>query len=112
MKTNVRTYANALETVTHLRGVRLDWKGSGKPSLGLIAEEVEEVVPEIVAHGGQAGEVTGLNYGSHVGGLVEAVKEQEAELVVLREKQAELDVLKAKIQKLEELLLARQDTEH
>lgn len=119
LKTNVRTYGNALETVKRLRGVRFDWKGSGKQSVGLIAEEVEEVVPEVVAHMGKGGEVTGLNYDSLVGVLVEAVKEQriecdrmQAELVVLREKQAELESRKAKVQKLEELLRARQDTEH
>jgi hypothetical protein len=116
MKTNVRTYGNALETVKRLRGVRFDWKQSGKPSVGLIAEEVEEVVPEVVAHMGKGGEATGLNYDSLVGVLVEAVKEQriecdrmQAELVVLRDKQAELDILKAKVQKLEELLQGRQD---
>ncbi len=112
LKTNVRTYGNALETVKRLRGVRFDWKESGKPSVGLIAEEVEEVVPEVVAHIGKGREATGLNYDSLVGVLVEAVKEQQAELVVLREKQAELESLKEKVQKLEELLLARQGTEH
>jgi len=34
-KTNVRTYENALETVMQLRGVRFDWKKSGRPSVGL-----------------------------------------------------------------------------
>ena len=97
LKTNVRTYGNALETVKRLRGVRFDWKGSGKPSVGLIAEEVEGVVPEIVAHLGKGREATGLNYDSLVGVLVEAVKEQ----------QAELDILKAEVRQLKALLLER-----
>ena len=46
-KSNVRTYENALDTVNRLRGVRFDWKDSGTPSVGLIAEEVEGVVPEV-----------------------------------------------------------------
>ncbi len=95
LKTNVRTYGNALETVKRLRGVRFDWKGSGKPSVGLIAEEVEEVVPEIVAHEGKTGTAAGLNYDSLVGVLVEAVKEQQAELAGLR---AEVQQLKALLQ--------------
>jgi hypothetical protein len=77
-KTNVRTYENALETVKRLRGVHFDWKESGKPSVGLIAEEVEGVVPEVVAHEGNGGAATGLNYSGLVGVLVEAVKEQQA----------------------------------
>ncbi len=76
-KTNVRTYENALETVKRLRGVHFDWKESGKPSVGLIAEEVEGVVPEVVAHGGNGGAATGVNYSGLIGVLVEAVKEQQ-----------------------------------
>ena len=76
-KDNVRTYENALDTVNKLRGVRFDWKDSGKPSVGLIAEEVEKVVPEVVAH--NEGSATGVNYASLVGVLVEAVKEQQAQ---------------------------------
>src|SRR5450759_5763405 len=78
LKTNVRTYENPLETVKRLRGVRFDWKDSGTPAVGLIAEEVEGVVPEVVAHGEDSGAATGVNYSSLVGVLVEAVKEQQA----------------------------------
>ena len=73
LKDNVRTYENALDTVSKLRGVKFDWKDSGKPSVGLIAEEVDKVVPEVVAH--NEGNATGVNYASLVGVLVEAVKE-------------------------------------
>jgi hypothetical protein len=104
LKTNVRTYGNALETVKRLRGVRFDWKASGKQSVGLIAEEVEEVVPEVVAHLGNGGAATGLNYDSLVGVLVEAVKEQERERDSM---QAELDILKAEVRQLKVLLLER-----
>ncbi len=73
LKDNVRTYENALDTVNKLRGVKFDWKDSGKPAVGLIAEEVEGVIPEVVAHDGT--NATGVNYASLVGVLVEAVKE-------------------------------------
>ena len=43
--------------------------------MGLIAEEVEKVIPVVVAHDGK--DATGVNYDSLVGVLVEAVKEQE-----------------------------------
>jgi hypothetical protein len=76
-KTNVRTYENALDKVNRLRGVSFDWKESGKPSVGLIAEEVEGVIPEVVAHGGNGGAATGVNYSGLIGVLVEAVKEQQ-----------------------------------
>jgi hypothetical protein len=77
-KTNVKTYENALETVKKLRGVSFNWKESGKPSVGLIAEEVDQVIPAVVAHDGK--DTVGVNYDSLVGVLVEAVKEQEKTL--------------------------------
>ncbi|PKN86531.1 MAG: hypothetical protein CVU51_07070 [Deltaproteobacteria bacterium HGW-Deltaproteobacteria-1] len=92
-KTNVKTYENALEKVKKLRGVSFNWKDSGKPSVGLIAEEVDEVIPEVVAHNDKA--ATGVNYDSLVGVLVEAVKEQQNH-----------------IQKQEEIILAQQRAIH
>ena len=62
--------------------MRFDWKETGKPSVGLIAEEVEGVVPEVVSHDGEA--ARGVNYAALVGVLVEAFKEQQAKLDALR----------------------------
>lgn len=96
-KTNVKTYGNALETVKKLRGVSFNWKDSGKPSVGLIAEEVDEVIPEVVAHDGKT--ATGVNYSSLVGVLVEAVKEQQKRI----QKQDEIiQAQQTAIQKLQE----------
>jgi hypothetical protein len=96
-KTNVRTFDHALETVNRLRGVRFDWKESGEPAVGLIAEEVAEVIPEVVALEG--GAPSGVSYANLVAVLVEAVKEQ----------QTELNVLKAKIERLEAMLEKKEE---
>jgi polyhydroxyalkanoate synthesis regulator phasin len=74
--------------VNRLRGVSFDWKDSGKPSVGLIAEEVAEVVPEVVAY--NDGAATGVNYASLVGVLVEAVKEQQG---IVKEQQKDYQKL-------------------
>jgi len=116
-KTNVKTYENALETVKKLRGVSFNWKDSGKSSVGLIAEEVDRVIPEVVAHDGQT--ATGLNYDSLVGVLVEAVKEQQNHIQKqddiiqaqqtaiqdLQEQQKITAALSAKVTELERLLI-------
>ncbi len=99
-KSNVRTYENALETVKRLRGVHFDWKESGKPSVGLIAEEVDRVIPEVVSHEG--GAARGVNYSSLVGVLVEAVKEQQKELDSMR-------ALKAVVQQQQEAMTKQQE---
>jgi microcompartment protein CcmK/EutM len=98
-KDNIRTYENALETVNKLRGVRFDWKDSGKPSVGLIAEEVAKVIPEVVAH--NDGNAPGVNYASLVGVLVEAFKEQQGYIQELEAKhQMELKSLKEQQQQI------------
>jgi hypothetical protein len=106
LKDNVRTYGNALDTVNRLRGVSFDWKDSGKPAVGLIAEEVAKVVPEVVAY--NDGAATGVNYASLVGVLVEAVKEQEMKLEKQQaQHQAEMDRMNVKIAELERLLTSK-----
>ena len=98
-KTNVRTYENALETVMQLRGVRFDWKKSGRPSVGLIAEEVEGVVPEVVSHAEGSDAVTGVDYAGLVGVLVEAIKEQQTQAdAVKAEYQAKLEAQQTKLE--------------
>ena len=96
-KTNVRTLDHALETVNRLRGVRFDWKESGEPAVGLIAEEVAEVVPELVAL--EDGAPSGVSYANLVAVLVEATKEQqrtiEAQQLAIESLIAELGRVKA-----------------
>jgi hypothetical protein len=110
-KTNVQTYENALDTVNRLRGVRFDWKESGKPSVGLIAEEVDRVIPEVVSHEG--GAAKGVNYAALIGVLVEAVKEQQAQrdslVEALKEERTERVSLKAEVQQQREALTKQQE---
>jgi hypothetical protein len=75
--------------------------------VGLIAEEVENIVPEVVAHEGKT--VTGLNYDSLVGVLVEAVKEQqkliEAQKETADQQQRTISALSEKVAQLERMLI-------
>jgi hypothetical protein len=113
LKDNVRTYENALDTVNRLRGVSFDWKDSGKPAVGLIAEEVAKVVPEVVAY--NDGAAAGVNYASLVGVLVEAVKEQQAQhqaemkeqLRINEEQQKIISAHSEKIAELERMLMSK-----
>lgn len=78
LKTDVATIPNALELVQRLRGVSFTRIDSGLRGIGVIAQELAEVLPEAV----QAHE-NGLNsvaYGNLVGVLIEAVKELEVKV--------------------------------
>ena len=79
-KENVTTVNNALDKVDQLRGVRFDWKESGLPSYGVIAQELQEVLPELV-HGNDPKTV---NYNGIIGVLIEAIKELKAEVEELK----------------------------
>jgi hypothetical protein len=80
LKTNIQTVENALDTINSLRGVSFDWKETGKSSYGVIAQELEEVLPELVKNG----ENKSVNYNGIVGILIEAIKELSSEVRELK----------------------------
>ena len=79
-KENITTVNNALLKVDQMRGVKFDWKESGLPSYGVIAQELQEVLPELV-HGNDPKTV---NYNGIIGVLIEAIKELKAEIEELK----------------------------
>jgi hypothetical protein len=82
LKTNVNTVENALETVNSLRGVSFDWKSNGKKSYGVIAQELEAILPDLVA----TQQNKSVNYNGLVGVLIQAVKELSVEVEELKKK--------------------------
>jgi hypothetical protein len=80
VKENIKTVENSLEIVKSLRGVSFDWKETGKSSYGVIAQELQEVLPELVKNG----EVKSVNYNGLIGVLIEAVKELSEEVKELK----------------------------
>ena len=85
LKTDINTINDALGIVGKLRGVSYKWKENNEPSIGVIAQEVEQVIPEVVhtsEHNGK--EVKSVDYGKMVGVLIEAIKELKAEVEELK----------------------------
>jgi len=80
LKENIHTVGNALEITEQLRGVSFDWKETGRSSYGVIAQELEEVLPELV----KQGEVKSVNYNGIIGVLIEAIKELKREVRELK----------------------------
>ncbi|MBU1599901.1 tail fiber domain-containing protein, partial [bacterium] len=79
-KKNIRLIDNALEKVKRLRGVYYDWKESDVHDIGLIAEEVGEVIPEVVDYEENGTDAKGLDYSRLVALLVEAIKNQQTQM--------------------------------
>ena len=85
LKTDIHTINDALSICGKLRGVSYKWLKDDKPSIGVIAQEVEEVLPEVVLTQqvkdptGER-EVKSVDYGKIVGVLINAINELKAEL--------------------------------
>lgn len=73
VKENIETISNALHKVRAMRGVNYNKIGDNKRSIGVIAQEVLKVLPEVI-HQDETG-MYSVAYGNIVGVLIEAVKE-------------------------------------
>lgn len=82
LKTNIRQIENSLSKVIQIRGVTFDWKETNRSSAGVIAQEVEKVLPQLV----NGEDIKTVNYNGVIGALVEAVKELKAENDILKER--------------------------
>ena len=85
LKTNVKTVENALNKTLKLRGVtytRID-SDDKRTKVGVIAQEVLEVIPEVVNQDNSG--TYNVSYGNMVGVLIEAIKEQQKQIDELKE---------------------------
>jgi hypothetical protein len=76
-KTNIQTLSGALEKVEQLRGVSYDRKDNGRHEIGVIAEEVGKVVPEVVLYDKNGTDAQGVDYSRLTALLIEAAKAQQ-----------------------------------
>jgi hypothetical protein len=81
--------ARGLEVINELNPVAYNWKADGKADEGLIAQEVQEIVPNAVS--GSEEEHYQMDYSKLVVHLVKAVKEQQTQIEAL---QSEINLLK------------------
>ena len=90
VKKDIKTIDNALEKVTKLRGV--SYKRSDVPDnktkIGVIAQEVKEVLPEVVSKDDQG--LYAVSYGKMAGVFIEAIKDLKAEVDSLKQEIKEL----------------------
>ena len=80
IKHDIETIEGALAKVSDMRGVYFK-RNDGEPGTGVIAQEIENILPEVV----KDGEYKSVAYGNMVGILIEAIKELKAEVEKLKE---------------------------
>jgi Chaperone of endosialidase len=92
MKEQVTPISDALATLRRLQGVRFRWRAEhgGGADVGFIAEDVAEVLPEIVHAAAVVGAPSAMNYGKVAAVVVEAVKTQQEQIERLARENADL----------------------
>ena len=111
-KRNINALTNSLSTVVRLKGVTYDFRYDEFPDknfdrnrqVGLIAQEVLEVLPEVVRleHDGYYS----VSYEKIVPVLIEAIKELEQKVSILRSENEQLEELKVRLNEVEKLVRA------
>lgn len=90
LKDNIQNIENPIEKVKQLNGVTWDWNDNADelqkslPNVGVIAQEVEQVLPQLVKD--RENGYKGVDYDKLVGLLIEAVKEQQTQIDELKSK--------------------------
>jgi hypothetical protein len=82
LKTNIQSISNPIDKILQINGVTFNWRENNKPSVGIIAQEIEKVFPELV--NGENPKT--VNYNGLIGLLIECVKEQQTEINNLKDR--------------------------
>jgi hypothetical protein len=106
LKRNITTYENALDQVIKMRGVRYNWKEEDFPEMnfskrsqvGVIAQEVEAVIPELVITNRTG--FKSVDYARFSAILIEAVKEQQNMIEELKRENSDM---KSRLQRMDDL---------
>ncbi len=82
-KENIVTLDGSLNKVLNLRGVSYDRKDTKQKEIGVIAEEVEKIIPEVINYN-ENNQVDSVSYGRLTAILIEAIKEQQKQIDELK----------------------------
>ena len=110
-KKDIVTVDNALDKILGLRGIyytkiynetdTIPDGGADKRQLGVIAQEVNEIVPEVVSYVNDLDEYA-VAYGNLAGLFIEGFKEQQ---IIINKQADEINLLKEELQKIKDLIL-------
>lgn len=84
LKDNIEPITNPLDILSQITGYSFTWKDSGEKSLGLSAQEVEKILPEVVKN--RPDGTKGINYLNFIAILIESIKHLKQEVQMLKDK--------------------------
>ncbi len=102
LKKDISTINNALSICGKLRGVSYKWIENDKADIGVVAQEVEKVIPEVVVTQTVDGkDIKSVDYGRIVGVLINAINEQQEQYnTILNSFTASIQELRSEIEAL------------
>jgi trimeric autotransporter adhesin len=100
LKENITLLPDALAKVLSLRGYSFNWKNDGREDIGIIAQEVETVYPEIVHTDPNTG-TKSVEYANLIAPMIEAMREQQN---MIDTQQREIDELKSTLKEIQSSL--------
>lgn len=89
LKDNIYPIDNALSRVSQIEGVYFDWKTGGDRQVGVIAQQVEKVLPEVVSEDNNS--YLSVDYSKIVPLLIEAINEQSNNIKDLEDRISKLE---------------------
>ena len=85
LKENIQKIENPLEKIDQINGYTFNYKGKDEVVTGVIAQEIEKVLPGVVFEtSDESGTFKAVRYGNIVGLLIEAIKELKDEVETLK----------------------------
>ena len=81
LKKNVKQIEDPISKIMSIEGVSFNWKSNNKPSLGVTADHLQNILPELV----KEDDIKSVNYNGLVGLLIECVKNQQKQIDELKD---------------------------
>ena len=103
LKKDIAPIGYGLGEIMALRPVNYEMKSNGKQQIGFIAQEVRDILPELVSgtEGDvEKGETLGMSYGNLTAVLVKGMQEQQA---IIQKQQADIENLQAQLTEMDQL---------
>jgi len=89
LKEDIHPIDNALNRIENIDGVYFKYKDSGEKSIGVIAQDIQKILPEVVSEDNNG--YLGVNYSGIVPVLIEAVREQNSIIKDLEDRISDLE---------------------
>jgi len=109
LKTDIHPISGALDKLLEIRGVEFNWKKDGHGDMGIVAQNVAQVFPNVVTKDGNG--IMSVEYDSMVGPMIEAIRELKIENDGLKAKVAAIDDMKAQLKEISASLQALKKTD-